>query len=426
MNDKSGSMKQEERHFQTEMAVIGTGMAGVAASIFAMNRGIKVSLTGNTGALAYTTGYLDLLDSEDPWEAVANLHTDNPDHPLARIEPDQIKRAFQEFTSFISDCGIAYTPPGSLNLEALSPVGTVKKTLCVPKTMAGGVAAYAEKSKCLIVDFKGLRGFSGAQIVANMGPGWPGLGHARIEVPDMHHQEIYPEVLARTLEVDRHRLAFAEAVKKVVGAAEVIGMPAVFGMHEPDKVMASLEQLIGVPLFEIPTMPPSVPGIRLREMVEQYFPQKGMTIIPQQKVKSIEFGDDAAVLHLADNYGPIRISAGTVILATGRFISGGLEAGVDGIKEALLNLPVFQPGTRDQWYQQQYMGKTGHEIHRAGVVTDDSFRPIDNEGRVVNKRLFAAGILLAHQDWIRSRSGAGIAIATACKAVESAVTLLAE
>jgi len=428
-------MKQEERHFETEMAVVGTGIAGVAASIFALNRGIKVSLTGNTGALAYTTGYLDLLGSlekdnyskvEDPWQAVSTLHTDDLDHPLAGIEPDQIRDAFQEFTSFISDCGIAYTAPGSLNLEALSPVGTIKKTLCVPQTMRAGVAAYAKKSKCLIVDFKGLRGFSGAQIVANMGTDWPGLRRTRIKVPDMHHKEIYSEVLARTLEVDQHRQAFAEVVKKVVDDAEVIGMPAVFGMHEPDKIMASLEQLIGIPLFEIPTMPPSVPGIRLREMVEQYFPQKGMTLIPQQKVTSIEFDDDAAVLHLSDNYGPIRITAKTVVLATGRFISGGLEAKVDGIKEPLLNLPLFQPENRDQWYQQQYMGKTGHEVHKAGVMTDALFRPIDNEGRPVNKGLFAAGILLAHQDWIRSRSGAGIAIATAYKAVESAVSLLAQ
>jgi glycerol-3-phosphate dehydrogenase subunit B len=38
----------------------------------------------------------------------------------------------------------------------------------------------------------------------------------------------------------------------------------------------------------------------------------------------------------------------------------------------------------------------------------------------VDKRLFAAGILLAHQDWIRGRCGAGVAIASAYKAVEYA------
>jgi len=426
-------MNQEERHFEAEMAVVGTGIAGVAASIFALNRGIKVSLTGNTGALAYTTGYLDLLGSfekqgfshvTDPWQAVRELATDDPRHPLAGIGAEQIQTAFTDYVSFIGDCGIAYSLPGRQNLTALSPVGTVKKTLCVPRTMLAGVNAYAQKSRCLIVDFRGLRGFSGAQIVANMAGDWPGLRHERIAVPDMLQKEIYPEVLARSLEVPRYRETFAEAVKPLVGDAEVIGMPAVFGMHEPDKTMAALERLIGVPLFEIPTMPPSVPGIRMRELVEQYFPHKGVILIPQQKVTSIDFDRDVAVLNTADNYGPIRISAQTVVLATGRFISGGLEAHMDGITETLLDLPVTQPDSRDLWYQKHYMGKTGHQVHKAGIEVDRWFRPLDRAGRPVDERLFAAGIVLAHQDWIRSRSGAGIAIATAWKAVESAAAVL--
>jgi len=428
-------MKVEERKFDTELAVIGTGIAGVAASIFALKKGLTVALSGNTGALAYTTGYLDLFGSlsgqdlayvDDPWKAVQDLADYEPNHPLTRVSIDDIRSSFEEFTAFISACGIAYTRPGDKNLEVLSPVGTVKRTLCVPATMKAGTEAYGDRSRCLIVDFKGLRGFSGAQIVANIGSDWPGLRHARIEVPGLSQTEIYPEVLARTLEVPQNRESFATAVKEVMGDEQVIGMPAVFGMHRPDEVMSSLEELIGVPLFEIPTMPPSVPGIRFREMVEQVFPQKGINLIPQQKVKSVDFNDDSATLLLADNYGPIRIEAKTVILATGRFISGGLEAHMDTVSETLLDLPVFQPVSRDQWYHQQYMGKTGHAIHRAGLQVDDAFRPLDSEKKVVNARLFAAGILLAHQDWIRSRSGAGIAIATAYKAVEAAADFLSK
>jgi glycerol-3-phosphate dehydrogenase subunit B len=42
------------------------------------------------------------------------------------------------------------------------------------------------------------------------------------------------------------------------------------------------------------------------------------------------------------------------------------------------------------------------------------------------ENLFAAGIIIAHQDWIRERCGAGIAIATAYKAVESAAQFLSQ
>ncbi len=114
-------------------------------------------------------------------------------------------------------------------------------------------------------------------------------------------------------------------------------------------------------------------------------------------------------------------------LATGRFLSGGLDAHITGITENLLNLPVTQPLSRTDWYHDEYTDRRGHAIHKAGIEIDSSFRPLLNNGsggKVYNERLFAAGIILAHQDWIRGRSGAGIAIATAYKAVEAAEKFL--
>ena len=92
-------MKDQTRLFETELAVIGTGLAGVAASIFAMKRGITTAQTGNTGALAYTTGYLDLLGCDqkdstlacnDPWEGLKRLRMSDPLHPLVRISEKDI------------------------------------------------------------------------------------------------------------------------------------------------------------------------------------------------------------------------------------------------------------------------------------------------------------------------------------------------
>ena len=187
---------------------------------------------------------------------------------------------------------------------------------------------------------------------------------------------------------------------------------------------AELERLTGREIFEIPTMPPSVPGIRLRELFQQVLPQRGVTLIPQQRVIALSFDGDGATLALSDSYGAIRIHAQAVILATGRFLSGGLEAHPAGIREHLLDLPVTQPAGRSDWYRERYTDPRGHPIHRAGIEVDDSFRPLTREGRRHHERLFAAGVILAHQDWIRGRSGAGIAIATAFRAVTEAQRFL--
>jgi len=161
-------------------------------------------------------------------------------------------------------------------------------------------------------------------------------------------------------------------------------------------------------------------------LVEQVFPQKGITIIPQQKILSIEFSDGRAELHLNDSFGPLIIDCRAVILATGRFLSGGLDSSMDTIIEPLLNIPVTQPDSREQWYRHKYLDLDGHAVHRAGIEIDDRYRPLGTDGKPLYENVFAAGIILAHQDWIRQRCGAGIAISTAYKAVESAARFLSK
>lgn len=420
-------MNTGTRTIKVELAIIGSGLAGCAAGIFARNHGISTALAGNTGAIAYTTGYLDLLGYlpisgvgvlVNPYQGIDRLRQVQPQHPLARIEPGDILTAFKEFTAFLAAHGITYSAPEEKNSFALTPAGTIKPTYCLPRTMAAGTVALAEKRSTVIVDFHGLRGFSGRQVCANLQQRWPGLNTRRIEFPGMEHGELYPEVMARALEVLATRQSLAQKLLAVAGDAEVIGLPAILGMHNPDLVLDELQKLVGRPIFEIPTMPPSVAGIRLREMFEQVFPRQGISLIPQQKVQQVEFQSENIRLFLADNFGPIVIEARAVILATGRFLSGGLAAEMDGIVEPLLDLPVWQPASRNDWFEHDYMNPAGHAVHLAGLEVDDDLRLLGADGNPFDKRLYGAGIVLAHQDWIRGRCGAGVAIATAYTAVK--------
>ena len=325
----------------------------------------------------------------------------------------------------MAEFGLAYTPLGECNITALTPAGTVKPTLCVPATMAAGPIGLANNEACVLVDIRGLKGFSGAEMVANMRQRWPALSTQRISFPDMAHGEVYPEVMARALEVPAIRVRLADLLKQVAGSAPMIGLPAILGMHRPDLVHADLERLTGLRIFEVPTMPPSVAGLRLRELFEQALPRQGVTLVAQQKVTGLTFAEQGATLALRDSFGQIRIHAQAVILATGRFLSGGLDAQPTGVREPLLDLPVTQPASRADWYRARYTDPRGHPINRAGIEVDDRCRPLGQDGRVFNARLFAAGSVLAHHDWIRGRSGAGIALATAYKAVAGVAQLLA-
>jgi glycerol-3-phosphate dehydrogenase subunit B len=424
-------MNPEPRRITTDVAIVGTGIAGFAASVFCLDRGIRAVLLGHAGALSYTTGYFDLLGYDggrpidDPWAALADLGTRWPGHPLARLARPTIERALGRFTEAVTELGIAYVPPGATNVRALLPTGLAKTTYAIPATMAAGVAALARKKPTLILDLVGMVGFSAAEFVTNFAAEWPRLKSARVGFPDLDSgAEAYPEVMARALEVRATRERFAERIRAVVGDAECIGLPAILGVHAPDRIHAAMEELVGLPVFEIPTMPPAVPGLRLRELLEQAMPARGLTLVSQHKAARADLRPDRIDLAYRDNFGDVVVEAATAILATGRFLSGGLEAERTGVRETLFGLDVEQPASRADWHRDDYFDPRGHAVNRAGIVVDDSFRPLDGTGAPVHRHLFAAGAVLARQDWVRQRCGAGLAIATAWAAVEGVAQAL--
>jgi glycerol-3-phosphate dehydrogenase subunit B len=278
----------------------------------------------------------------------------------------------------------------------------------------------SSKAKVLIIDFFGLEGFSANEIVKNLSSAWPQLSARRISFPEMETgAQVFPEVMARALEVRSTREIFALRLKEVAGDAEYIAMPAILGIHKPDIIHLEMEQLTGLPIFEIPTIPPAVPGIRLRELFERQLAARGATFISQQKVKQVLLQEETINLTLKDNFGPIEIKTDKLLIASGRFLSGGLQADQHQVRESLLDLPVQQPGERDNWFNESYFDPAGHAINQSGLRVTDEFQPINEQGKVIDRRLYCAGILLANQDWVRQRCGAGLAIATAYKAINA-------
>jgi glycerol-3-phosphate dehydrogenase subunit B len=58
-------------------------------------------------------------------------------------------------------------------------------------------------------------------------------------------------------------------------------------------------------------------------------------------------------------------------------------------------------------------------VNKAGLLIDNQFRPLRENGDLAFENLFVAGSILAHQDWVRMKCGAGLAVATAWGAVDS-------
>jgi len=414
-----------------DLCVIGSGMAGMSAALLAGKRGLDTVLVGRTGEIIFATGLLDLMAVHpvengevwgDPWACIARLVQDLPNHPYARIPAAKMSSAFDELSGFLESVGLPYTGHSDHNAMVLTSAGTFKPTFRVPATMWHGIEVCRRKAPCLLADIQGLKGFSARKIAATAGAAWPGLRTVRIEVPGMLAPgELFPERLARALEVAAHRAKLAAAITPHVQGAEAVGLPAMLGISGSAEVMRDLQHRLGKPVFEIPTMPPGVPGLRLKEAFERGLKGLGVQLFLENRVFRADVDPAGEFrLHVGRTDPEEVIAARSVILATGRFMGGGLKADRHIVRESLFDLPVHQPEGRAHWHREDFLDRRGHAVNRAGLEIDPAFHPLGPSGQPVHRRLFAAGSILAHQDWMRMKCGSGLALSTAYAAVECA------
>ncbi|MCP4626708.1 MAG: anaerobic glycerol-3-phosphate dehydrogenase subunit B [bacterium] len=413
-----------------DLVIIGAGMAGMAAAVFAAGRGISTAIVGSLGESWFTGGLIDLMGVHpiaegrtwrDPWAAIEAVKKDIPNHPYARLPEDDINMSLQEFDAFLDNAGLPYCSHEGLNSNLITAFGAIKTTHGIPQTMWPGVAAFSRKAPCLIVDFKGLKGFSASLIAQRLKAAWPGL--KTLSIPSIYGDrvhEINPVPLARDLEIAEYRQKLAGLIKPHAKDVEFVGLPAVLGIHQPDQVIEELGELLGKPVFEIPAMPPSIPGMRLKEAFLRFLPaNKVHCKFQKHLLKAAPTSDGEFLLGIGRSAHEDSIRANAVLLATGRFLGGGLQSDHTTVTEPIFDLPVFQPENRELWHGDRLFEPGGHAINQAGLETDPMMRPLDTNGQPAFENLFAAGIILAHQDWTRMKCGSGLSIATAYGAVKA-------
>jgi glycerol-3-phosphate dehydrogenase subunit B len=414
-------------HITCDLIIIGTGLAGFAAGLFAARKRIDTVQVGMTSEISFASGLIDLLGVhpaadgrivQDPWSEIGRLCLEEPQHPYARLDITSIRQAMDLVLKFLEQHDYPHAA-NHTNLKMITPAGTIKTTYAVPHTMAEGPTALESRSECLLVDFNGLKGFSARQMASSLARHWPAIHPVRIDFPDSKG-ELYTESMARTLDTVEGREKLTAAIRPHLGRAQVVGLPAVLGLYRSGEVLADLRQGLGVPIFEIPTMLPAVTGIRLKDVFEQHLPPMGIRCFFQERVLNV-LRTKTGHWHFDVGQRDIRrqISAKAALLCSGRFFGRGLHAGRQGIRETIFNLPVIQPQARSDWHRRDLFNLSGHPVNRAGLAVNDRFQPVDSERRPVYDNLFAAGTILAHQDWIRQKCGSGLAIATAYGAVEA-------
>jgi glycerol-3-phosphate dehydrogenase subunit B len=350
---------------------------------------------------------------------------EHPRHPYARAGLPALQAAVDWFQRLTNELGYPFTGSLAENFWLPTAIGAAKPSALVPSSMAGGDLRGG--GKFLIVGFRNLKDFYPALLAENLAravlPGQPAIETRSLllDPPGLADEaDVPPLDMARAFDQPAFRTAIAAALKPNLRPGERVGFPALLGLEKPVEAWQDLQKQLGAPVFEIPTLPPSVPGIRLYERMKGALVAAGGRVQIGFAVTEVRVEDGRCVeLVTAGAARPYRWRALNVILATGGIASGGILSESDGaVRESIFNLPlagVPQPDTPR--FQPGYF--EAHPFSQVGLEVDDGLRPVDAAGAVPIANLRAVGAMLAHAEPWREKSGDGISLSTGFRAAEA-------
>jgi glycerol-3-phosphate dehydrogenase subunit B len=180
-------------------------------------------------------------------------------------------------------------------------------------------------------------------------------------------------------------------------------------------VMKDLQRQLGKLVFEISTLPPSVPGRRLFDALKTVFFQAGGKLIFGSNVVdgTIKNGRVEQIrIETASRFKPIV--AQNYVLATGGIFGGGLQTDESGrVWEPVFGLPVAADANRHHWFAYNFLASEGQPVANCGIRVNQQFNPLGDNDVVVVENLFVAGASLAGSNWVAGRTGNGVAVGSA-------------
>jgi len=223
--------------------------------------------------------------------------------------------------------------------------------------------------------------------------------------------------LAGYLERDECREVFLNRVADAADGRSLILVPAVFGLEAAAKVLSSVKESLGVPLMEVSTLPPSVPGLRIYAALRRWVMSRGVTVTANVRVNGAWFSNNGCAGVTACISGrEHKFAASSFVLATGSFVSSGYSWQGGQPVEPVMGLPVTLPREGIEGVDGPFLDGKGKDFMRVGIEVDDNLNPTGPSGEVICKNVFITGSKLAGYDFSVEKSGTGIAVASGYKA----------
>jgi glycerol-3-phosphate dehydrogenase subunit B len=357
--------------------VVGGGLAGCAAALELAARGAAVELVrAAPGASALGWGTLDVAGASplrrgglplrdapggallSPARRLELAALGNPAHPYAVLLPGggietEVSEGAAALDGWLAPSGLRVT--GRLgHTRWLADVHGALRAADLAWSGAGD-GDLDDADDVALVDVPGLAGYEARAALRMLaaerdvvGRGRQPLQLLRLELPPaLRELAGIPARLAHALEGPAAREALRPLLAGFGAERRLVLFPPVLGLTGAERVRSWLREAIGCRVAELVGSPGlALAGWRLDRALQEALVRAGV-VVRSGVARSVAHAQGRAQsLHVAAHDDAYTLPLDALVLATGRFVGGGICERDGLLREPLLGLPLFDLGSR--------------------------------------------------------------------------------
>jgi glycerol-3-phosphate dehydrogenase subunit B len=419
---------------KAELAVVGSGLAALTAARAIQEAGREVVLVWpGLSSLYFVYATVDVLGYpsasglnpiDDPAEGVAQLIKEQPSHPYARAGLPALQQGVNLVLDWLREAGLVWEGTLARNLLLPTTTGTPKPACLVPASMAAG--DLRRPDPIVLCGFDGYQDFAPELAASNLKRHWVRGGgrvtSLRVAAPGYGPDRLFTSIdLARSFEDPGFRGEVASRIRdQVSGDGVRVGIPAVLGLTRAEEAYADFEAVLGHPVFEIPTVPPSVAALRLFDRLRKHLQETGVELIWNAPAHDAQVrGSRCTSISLKAAGRDRPVEARAFVLALEDWVDGAFRAGVHLVRDPFFDTVIAEhqlpaERTAESLFSPQPYAQLGYQL-------TDRLQPADPSGRPLADNVFVAGGAMAGYDPSGTKSRGGMAIATGYRAAMEAL-----
>ncbi|MCW9699806.1 glycerol-3-phosphate dehydrogenase subunit GlpB [Avibacterium sp. 20-129] len=420
-----------------DVIIIGGGLAGLTCGIALQQQGKHCAIINNgQAAMDFSSGSLDLLSQLPDGSAVENFVESYPQfaqqlphHPYSLLGQEQVIAKAQAFEQFAQSLNLALIGSYKENHFRVTPLGGLRRTWLsadsVP-TLPLSQTAYPHKH-IAVLGIEGYHDFQPQLLADNLKQN-PQFAHCEVKIgylsiPQLDElrtnaREFRSVNISQVLE---YKLAFSELVqeiKQAANGASAVFLPACFGI-ENQAFFQSLKQASGLNLYELPTLPPSLLGMRQRKNLRAKFEKLGGMMLNGDKALRADIAEQQVKALYSQLHQDDALYADHFVLASGHYFSSGIVAEFERIREPIFDLDIvgngdFDNDNRLSWTKDRFSAPQPYQS--AGVKINAKCQ-VQKCGEILTN-LYAVGSVIGGYNNLELGCSSGVAVVTALTVAE--------